>query len=145
VLQGGITVDNRYFQAGTVVGVPMYAIHHHLDYFPSPFTFQPGRWIESPCNPASSIALARKAFNPFSIGTRQCSGRNLAYLQLKLTLAHFLWRFDLRESEEGKGRGGGGEAMGVGRERVDEFQMWDALGFGRDGPMVEVRLREIVA
>jgi hypothetical protein len=32
--------------------------------------------------------------------------------------------------------------LGVGREREGEFQMWDALGFGRDGPMVEVRMRE---
>jgi hypothetical protein len=31
--------------------------------------------------------------------------------------------------------------MGVGREREDEFQLWDALGFGRDGPVVEVRVR----
>jgi len=83
----------------------------------------------------------RKAFNPFSIGTRQCSGRNLAYMQLKLTLAHVLWRFDVREAPGEMGRGGGKEGLGVGRERADEFQMWDALGFGRDGPMVEVRLR----
>jgi hypothetical protein len=32
--------------------------------------------------------------------------------------------------------------LGVGREREDEFQLWDALGFGRDGPMVEVKSRE---
>jgi hypothetical protein len=33
--------------------------------------------------------------------------------------------------------------MGVGRERWDEFQMWDALGFGRDGPMVQVRVAHV--
>ncbi|KAF2032860.1 benzoate 4-monooxygenase cytochrome P450 [Setomelanomma holmii] len=142
ILPGGMTIDNQHFPTGTVVGVPMYAIHHSPDYFPSPFTFQPERWLDSASNPAEQIALARKAFNPFSIGMRQCSGRNLAYLQLKLTLAHLLWRFDVQEAEDEKGRGGGGERLGVGRERGDEFQMWDALGFGRDGPMVEVRSRE---
>ncbi|KAH7066097.1 isotrichodermin C-15 hydroxylase [Paraphoma chrysanthemicola] len=142
ILPGGMTIDNDHLPAKTVVGVPMYAIHHNPDYFPSPFAFRPERWVESPTNPASSIALARKAFNPFSIGTRQCSGRVLAYMQLKLTLAHLLWRFDIREAEGERGRGGGGKEMGVGREREDEFQMRDALGFGRDGPMVEVRARE---
>jgi cytochrome P450 len=119
----------------------MYAIHHNPVYFADPFTFNPSRWIESPTNPAETVALARKAFNPFSIGPRQCIGRNLAYLQLKLTLAHVLWRFDLRLALDEPDRGGGRKGLGEGRERRDEFQLWDALGFGRDGPMVEIRSR----
>jgi cytochrome P450 len=142
VLPGGITIDDQYFSAGTVVGVPMYAIHHNPSYFTNPFTFDPLRWIESPTTSPESIRLARKAFNPFSMGTRQCSGRNLAYLQLKLTLAHVLWRFDLRLAPDELGRGGGRKGLGIGREREDEFQLWDALGFGRDGPMVEVKYRD---
>ncbi|KAH7406635.1 cytochrome P450 [Phaeosphaeria sp. MPI-PUGE-AT-0046c] len=142
VLPGGMTIDNEHFPAGTVVGVPMYAIHNNPAYFPAPFTFDPGRWLESPTNPPEAIALARKAFNPFSIGTRMCSGRNLAYLQLKLTLAHVLWRFDLRLAPDETGRGGGRKGLGEGRERENEFQLWDALGFGRDGPMVQVKYRE---
>jgi cytochrome P450 len=134
-----MTIDDQHFCEGTVVGVPMYAIHHNPTYFPSPFTFSPERWLDSP---PEAIALARKAFNPFSIGTRQCSGRGLAYLQLKLTLAHLLWRFEWRLAPDEMGRGGGSEGLGVGREREDEFQLWDALGFGRDGPMVEVKSRE---
>lgn len=120
----------------------MYAIHNNPAYFPAPFTFNPDRWLESPTNPPEAIALARKAFNPFSIGTRMCSGRSLAYLQLKLTLAHVLWHFDLRLAPDEAGRGGGRKGLGEGRERQDEFQMWDALGFGRDGPMVEVKCRD---
>jgi cytochrome P450 len=139
VLEGGLDIDGKHIPAGTVVGVPMYALHNHPDYFPDPFSFLPERWIESPSNSAQNVALARKAFCPFSIGSRMCSGKNLAYMQLKLTLAHLLWRFDIREAPDEMGRGGGKEGLGVGREREDEFQMWDALGFGRDGPVVEVR------
>jgi cytochrome P450 len=142
VLSGGMVIDGIHVPEGTVVGVPMYALHNNPTYFPSPFSFSPERWIESPSNPAENTALARKAFCPFSIGTRMCSGRNLAYLQLKLTLAHILWRFDIREAPGEMGRGGGHEALGVGREREDEFQLWDALGFGRDGPMVEVKVAQ---
>lgn len=137
VLKGGMEIDSQYFSPSTVVGVPMYAMHHNPSYFPDPFSFAPERWLDS-----TKDAPGRKAFNPFSIGTRQCSGRNLAYMQLKLTLAHVLWRFDVRLAEDERGRGGGRVGMGVGREREDEFQLWDALGFGRDGPMVEVRVRQ---
>ncbi|RAR09906.1 isotrichodermin C-15 hydroxylase [Stemphylium lycopersici] len=139
VLEGGMQIDGHHIPAGTTVGVPMYALHNNPTYFPAPFTFAPKRWIESPSNPAENVALARKAFCPFSIGSRMCSGKALAYLQLKLTLAHLLWRFDVRVAPDEPGRGGGRPELGIGREREDEFQLWDALGFGRDGPMVQVR------
>ncbi|KAF1846085.1 benzoate 4-monooxygenase cytochrome P450 [Cucurbitaria berberidis CBS 394.84] len=140
VLSGGMDIDGEYLPADTVVGVPMYAIHHNPSYFAEPFAFRPERWIESANNSLESIAIARRAFNPFSIGTRQCIGRNLAYLQLKLTLAHLLWGLDMRLAPDGPGCGGGRLGLGVGREREDEFQLWDAFGFGRDGPMVEFKV-----
>ncbi|KAH3960015.1 hypothetical protein HBH52_239380 [Parastagonospora nodorum] len=142
VLPDGMTIDDEHFPASTVVGVPMYAIHHNPAYFPDPFTFDPSRWIESSTTSPEAITVARKAFNPFSIGTRGCSGKRLAYMQLKLTLAHVLWRFDLRLAPDEPGRGGGKEGLGIGREREDEFQMYDALGFGRDGPMVEIKCKD---
>ena len=60
-----------------------------------------------------------------------------------LTLAHLLWRFDLRLAPDEPESGGGKPGLGIGRERSDEFQMWDALGFGRDGPMVQVRVAQV--
>ncbi|KAF2119541.1 benzoate 4-monooxygenase cytochrome P450 [Lophiotrema nucula] len=139
ILPGGLNVDGHHLPAGTVVGVPAYAIHHTPRYYPDPWSFRPERWIESESVTRENIELARKAFTPFSIGTRQCSGRNLAYLQLKLTVAHILFRFDLRIDPDESSRGGGHLGMEEGREREDEFQMWDALGFGRDGPMIQFR------
>ncbi|KAK3215661.1 hypothetical protein GRF29_8g724185 [Pseudopithomyces chartarum] len=128
VLPGGMTIDDHFFPEGTVVGVPQYAIHHNEDYFLDSFKFSPERWIPSPTRPQSAIDEMRKAFEPFGVGIRGCVGKNLAYLQLKLTLAHFLWRFDIRECESDKGVGSGGRGLGVGREREDEYQLWDALG-----------------
>ncbi|KAL5117146.1 hypothetical protein ACEQ8H_004971 [Pleosporales sp. CAS-2024a] len=123
ILPGGMTIDDEHLPASTVVGVPMYAIHHNPAYFPDSFTFTPSRWIESAGHPSAALALARKAFNPFSIGSRACSGKKLAYLQLKLTLAHVLWRFDLRLATDEPGRGGGRRGLGVGREREGEYQI----------------------
>ncbi|KAF2872863.1 cytochrome P450 [Massariosphaeria phaeospora] len=139
VLAGGLSIDGHDVPARTEVGVSTYALHHEARYFEDPWVFKPERWIESAANPPERIAHARKAFAPFQLGSRQCSGKHLAYLQLKLTLAHVLWRFELRVAPGEMGRGAGGKGLGVGRERVDEFQLWDAFGFARDGPMVEVR------
>ncbi|ORX93976.1 benzoate 4-monooxygenase cytochrome P450 [Clohesyomyces aquaticus] len=139
ILPGGLTIDSQPLPSGTVVGVSAYSIHHNALYHPSPFTFSPERWIPSASNPESTIDAAKRAFEPFGLGSRACVGKNLAYLQLRLTLAHLIWRFDVRECEEERGVGGGREGLGVGREREDEFQLWDALGFGRDGPVVQVR------
>lgn len=141
VMAGGFTVDGHHLPQGTVVGIPMYPLHHNPEYYSDPWSFRPERWLESETDP-ESIARARKAFAPFMMGTRQCSGRVLAYLQMKLTLAHILFRFDLRLSPEDNGLGGGSPDLEEGRHRRDEFQLIDAFGFGRDGPLVEVRVAE---
>ena len=39
--------------------------------------------------------FASSAFNPFSLGPRNCLGRNLAWLEMRLILAHLLWTFDV--------------------------------------------------
>lgn len=139
VLAGGLTIDGHHIPQGTVVGVPTYPLHHDPTYFPDPWSFRPERWLESESDP-ESIARAKKAFVPFQMGTRQCSGRAIAYLEMRLTLAHVLFRYDIRLSPENKGLGGGGPHLEEGRHRVDEFQLLDAFGFGRDGPMIEVKL-----
>lgn len=60
VLPGGVSVQGEYFPAGTILGVPCYALHHQETYFPGAFSYEPGRWIESDCNTVeSSITVAR--------------------------------------------------------------------------------------
>ena len=87
-----------------MAGVPAYALHHTPEYFPDPWSFKPERWIESDTVSKEEIAHSRKAFTPFGIGIRQCAGKNLAYLQLKLTLAYILWKFDMRLAPDEPGR-----------------------------------------
>jgi cytochrome P450 len=45
----------------------------------------------------------RGAFQPFSMGTRNCIGRNLAFVELRMILTKLLWHFDveLLEAETG--------------------------------------------
>ena len=141
VLPGGLVIDGHHIPAGIVVGVPAYSIHHNPDYYPDPWSFRPGRWLvdERAGITQASVNIARQAFCPFSLGIRGCIGKNLAYLEYKIALAHLLWKFDFRQAE-GDTLGEGSRDLEVGRRRVDEWQMVDCIGVMREGPMVEFKL-----
>ena len=74
--------------AGTPVS--MTALLQHMDpsKFSNPTTFSPDRWLNSPDK-------AEKYLVPFSKGTRQCMGINLATAEIYLTLATVFRRFDM--------------------------------------------------
>jgi hypothetical protein len=151
VLAGGISISASkspvVVPAGYEVAVPIYAIHHNPIYYPEPFSFIPERWIASPSN--SYPPNPKEAFCPFSIGPRACVAKNLAYLEITLTIARVIWAADFRGTEvpELKGVGEGGMSLGregreYGRHRVGEFQMRDQFTTGTDGPWVEFRGRK---
>lgn len=93
----------------TFVSASGYASNRSTLNFPdNPFIFDPSRWLSSKnfSSSKASYPSSPSAFNPFSLGPRNCLGRNLAYLEMRLILAHLLWAFDLEayEGEEGIGR-----------------------------------------
>jgi cytochrome P450 len=155
VLPGGLTVDGHWFLPGTVVGTSPWAIHHNAEYFPDPFTFQPERWIAKDNN-AEAVAVARSAFCAFSLGSRGCVGKSVAYVEVSLALANLLWRYDISLGE-GQPTGGGtnvapagwrgrtpkGKSLPKERNREDEYQLFDHFTADRDGPMVKFRKRVI--
>ena len=76
----------------------MTSVHIHDDpsLFPQPRSFRPERWIENP--------KMKKYLIPFSRGSRQCAGMNLAYAELYLALAAIFApaRFQFKLSETDK-------------------------------------------
>ncbi|EEP79614.1 conserved hypothetical protein [Uncinocarpus reesii 1704] len=139
----GATVDGEYIPAGVDVGTCIYSIHHNPEYYPQPFSFRPERWINDEAHKVKGdVALARSAFNPFSIGPRSCIGKGLAYVELQLTLAHIFWHFDFRLALGEQGLvGEGKEGAEFGRHRADEFQLEDHLTAAKHGPYIEFRSR----
>jgi cytochrome P450 len=143
VLTGGITVDNTTIPAGIVIGTPHYAIHHNPEYYPEPFVFRPERWIadSSAHVTEESVALARSAFCPFSVGPRGCIGKGMAYTELTMSLARVLFTYDMRLAP-GTHAGEGSKDFEFGRHRAEEYQLKDSFTSLKDGPMVEFRKRQ---
>ena len=140
VLHGGMKVGDEFFPEGTIVGTSAYAIHHSEEYFEEPWTYRPERWIEDEKNgiTAESIRHARTAFCPFSLGSRGCVGKPMAYAELSIALGRAFYQYDIRLAE-GDSTGAGDPKLEWGRRRRNEFQLQDAFICGRDGPNIEFK------
>ncbi|KAJ5392278.1 hypothetical protein N7509_007768 [Penicillium cosmopolitanum] len=77
---------------GTPVSESTYLLHTDPVVFPEPHAFRPERWTEA--SPEQKQQM-RKHFAPFSKGSRQCIGMNLAYCEMYLVLAHVVRHYDM--------------------------------------------------
>ncbi|KAJ5966639.1 hypothetical protein N7501_002887 [Penicillium viridicatum] len=70
--------------------------------FHAPERFLPERWLpEARTDPASPFFHdKRDVVQPFSAGPRNCIGRNVAYIEMRLILTRLLWNFDIGLCEE---------------------------------------------
>jgi hypothetical protein len=75
----------------------MFTAQRSERYFCDPLEFHPERWLplEHPLCDTRYANDNLKAFFPFSIGPRQCTGREIAWSQTRLFLGKLLWSFDL--------------------------------------------------
>ncbi|PVI02270.1 putative P450 monooxygenase [Periconia macrospinosa] len=75
---------------GTPVAMTSLLQHRDPSKFPNPMKFDPDRWLTQ-----SESGRLEKYLVPFSKGTRQCMGINLATAEIYLTLATVFRRFDM--------------------------------------------------
>lgn len=90
VPDGGDTVDGYYLPGGVVVYTSPIPASQSPANFHDPSAFKPERWIRP-----SGCCDARDASQPFSLGNRSCLGRNLAWLEIRTTVAKLVWVYDL--------------------------------------------------
>ena len=83
---------NRGQRSQTSVAVQQFAACRSPDNFTRPDEFLPERWKGR----GEFANDHREVSQPFSIGPRNCIGRQLAYTEMRLILVHVLWHFDLR-------------------------------------------------
>lgn len=86
---GALQVKEYCIAPGTTMLTTPLLLHYSTKYFAKPRTFNPQRWLDDP--------TLEKCFMPFSRGSRQCIGMNLALAELLLTLAAIFRRYGSRE------------------------------------------------
>ncbi|KAI9599258.1 cytochrome P450 [Syncephalis fuscata] len=90
VPEGGTTLDGYFVPGGTTVMVSIGVMQMNKDVFPEPHVFRPERWLDAS---PEQLTVMKQHFAPFSVGPRACLGRNLAWMELRVTLVELVRRF----------------------------------------------------
>ncbi|KAI1305687.1 cytochrome P450 [Xylaria venustula] len=94
--KGGDMVDGRFVPQDTIVSVFQWAVNHDERYWTEPEKFAPERWLNDPKYKNDQL----DAMQSFSVGPRNCIGRNLAYAEMRLILAKLVFNFDISLAED---------------------------------------------
>ncbi|KAI0894774.1 cytochrome P450 ClCP1 [Annulohypoxylon nitens] len=96
--KGGCFVLGKFVPEGSVVAVWQYSINHDPKLWTEPHTFAPERFLGDPKFKNDRF----DAMQPFSIGPRNCIGRNLAYAEMRLILARIIFNFDMKIADDSR-------------------------------------------
>ncbi|CAK5277250.1 unnamed protein product [Mycena citricolor] len=88
---GGKVIGGHYIAQNTQIFVPHYTLHRSAEYFSDPDSFRPERWL----NPGAMERHDTLAFIPFSFGSANCVGQNLARRELIMVSAALIQTFDI--------------------------------------------------
>ncbi|KAF1799833.1 cytochrome P450 CYP5313 [Mucor lusitanicus] len=92
-------LDGRVFvPKDTTLGCNILHAQINSKYWPHPHKFQPERWLEG--NQNKSEASDLEAFYSFSVGTRNCIGKNFALQEMRLVIATLLKTYEIQPIEE---------------------------------------------
>ncbi|KAJ5917472.1 Averantin hydroxylase [Penicillium verhagenii] len=93
----GAYIMGQWLPGNTSMGMAQYAVFRSPANFKDPELYLPERWLDTEGPYADD---KRDALQPFSFGPRNCIGRNLANIELRLILAKMLWHFNLELEPE---------------------------------------------
>lgn len=122
VPKGGASVAGTYIPQDTKIGIPQYAAYRSSRNFTNPENFDPGRFMGDDTYSEDK----RSILQPFSVGPRNCIGKNLAWAEMRIILARLMWHFDI-------------EMLDASRdwEKQKVFVLWD-----KPSLMVKLKVRE---
>ncbi|GBP58407.1 Cytochrome P450 9e2 [Eumeta japonica] len=86
----GKAPNDYYLQKGSVVGIPIWPIHHDPRYYPEPQRFDPERFSDENKNNIKPFT-----YLPFGIGPRNCIGSRFAITEIKAMTFDVLKHFEL--------------------------------------------------
>ncbi|KAK4184313.1 Isotrichodermin C-15 hydroxylase [Podospora australis] len=93
VPDGGCEIAGHWVPRGTRVSVHPWSVLRDEANFHAPDQFIPERWLSD--EPEGQRGDRLETSLPFSSGPRGCLGKNLAYLEMRMILAKFFWRYDI--------------------------------------------------
>ncbi|KXJ85092.1 cytochrome P450 [Microdochium bolleyi] len=102
VPEGGETIEGYYMPPKSIVAVSQFSAYHDARNFFEPESFHPERWLASNTTDPRFVNDKRDVMQPFSIGPRNCIGKNLAYTEMRLILTRLLYSFDLELQPESR-------------------------------------------
>lgn len=82
---------------GTLILLPIYALHHDPEFFPNPEKFDPERF-----NDKNKKEIKSYTYQPFGVGPRMCVGSRFAVMEIKLLFLHLLNEFEIMPTEKTK-------------------------------------------
>ncbi|KAI0836314.1 cytochrome P450 [Hypoxylon sp. FL0890] len=91
VPKGGSKIAGHWVPEGSLVAVWHLAVNYSERNFSKPEEFHPERFLGDKEFATDDLS----AMQPFSVGPRNCIGRNLAYAEMRLILARILYKFDI--------------------------------------------------
>ncbi|OKL57586.1 hypothetical protein UA08_07275 [Talaromyces atroroseus] len=91
----GEVVAGDWLPGGTIVSIPHFANYHSETNFRHADKFIPERHLDDP----RFISDRKEVLQPFSFGPRNCIGRNLANIEMRLILCKVVFNFDMELAE----------------------------------------------
>jgi cytochrome P450 len=88
-------IGNFNVKKGTLLNIGLLVVGNNPKYYENPEKYQPERWLEKTNDERSDPFT----YIPFSFGSRNCIGQQLAMIESKLTLSIFLNTFDFKIPE----------------------------------------------
>ncbi|SPO00330.1 related to cytochrome P450 CYP3/CYP5/CYP6/CYP9 subfamilies [Cephalotrichum gorgonifer] len=95
---GGAMIAGRWVPPNTMVGINQYSAFRSPDNFHRSEEFVPERSLNT--DDPQWARDKRQVIQPFSFGPRNCIGRNLAYVEMRLIMSRLLFEFDLELQKE---------------------------------------------
>ncbi|KAI1163814.1 cytochrome P450 family protein [Nemania serpens] len=83
--------QNWTIPKNTPVSLSIFHMHHNPEVYPDPLRFDPERWLGD----IEERHRLERSFVPFSRGTRNCLGSNLAWAELYIMVSQCVMRMDL--------------------------------------------------
>ncbi|KAK3903621.1 hypothetical protein C8A05DRAFT_14442 [Staphylotrichum tortipilum] len=102
---GGDVICGYHVPEGTSLEIWGWAMNYSTNNFTEPEKFIPERWLAGDEYQGVRFDKRRHhALQPFSVGPRNCIGKNLAYVEMRLILARLIWDYDFVLADEASER-----------------------------------------